>query len=295
MRSFLLEAGSLISAEDAERRVLVLENPARPGQAAITPLHYAGLQLILPGESAPGHRHTQSALRFILEGSGAFTAVDGEKAYMERGDLLLTPNWRWHEHGNEGDGPMIWLDGLDIPLVRILGASFAEKWRGAPLRSNKQPGDSEARFAAGLAPLAPDLDVASPVIRYPYARTRPALLALQNSSDVDPAHGLRMRYVNPATGGDVLPTISTELRLLHDRFAGVPVRCTESTVFVVVEGAGTTIADGRTLSWAANDVFVVPGWTWHEHRAEEQSILFSYSDRGLQQALGLWREDRRPT
>lgn len=122
-----MRAGDLISAEQAERRVLILENPGLPGTSSVVPSLYAGLQLILPGEVAPCHCHTQCALRFVMEGSGAHTAVDGEKAIMHPFDLVLTPNWHWHDHGNSSSGPMIWLDGLDIPTVRHFEASFAKK------------------------------------------------------------------------------------------------------------------------------------------------------------------------
>ncbi len=126
VRPFLMRAGEAITAEEAVRRVLILENPALRGQSAVTQSLYAGLQLILPGEVAPCHRHTQSALRFIVEGSGAYTAVDGERTTMQPGDFIITPSWTWHDHGHEGSGPVVWLDGLDIPMVRFLDAGFAE-------------------------------------------------------------------------------------------------------------------------------------------------------------------------
>ena len=127
IRPLLLESGSLIGAKEAVRRVLVLENPALRGQSSITATLYAGLQLIMPGEVAPSHRHNQSALRFIVEGKGAFTAVDGERTPMNEGDFILTPQWRWHDHGNPGDEPVIWLDGLDLPLVNTLGRSRVKR------------------------------------------------------------------------------------------------------------------------------------------------------------------------
>src|SRR6185369_13446401 len=127
IRPHVMTAGRLITAEEAERRVLVLENPALRGRSSITQSLYAGLQLILPGEVAPAHRHTQSALRLVLEGEGAYTAVDGERTTMRRGDFIVTPRWTWHDHGNEGDEPVVWLDGLDIPMVRFFDGGFAEK------------------------------------------------------------------------------------------------------------------------------------------------------------------------
>ena len=127
IRPFLIEAGQLISAREAERRVLVMENPALRGASSITRTLYAGLQMILPGEVAPSHRHTQSALRFVVEGSGAYTAVDGERVSMHPGDFIITPSWTFHDHGNPGDSPVVWLDGLDIPMVAFFDAGFAER------------------------------------------------------------------------------------------------------------------------------------------------------------------------
>ena len=118
IRPQLLRAGELTPIEKAERRVLVLCNPGHGLDKLIaTPTIYVGLQLILPGEVAPNHRHTPTAVRFVVEGSGGFTCVDGEKCPMEKGDLILTPAGLWHEHGHEGTGPVIWLDALDLPLV----------------------------------------------------------------------------------------------------------------------------------------------------------------------------------
>ncbi len=144
-RAYLLRAGDLISAEQAERRVLILENPGLPGTSSVTPSLYAGLQLILPGEVAPCHRHTQCALRFVLEGDGAYTALDGEKAVMRPFDLVLTPNWQWHDHGNTSAAPMIWLDGLDIPTVRHFDASFAERLDLPAHPETAPPGDTAGR------------------------------------------------------------------------------------------------------------------------------------------------------
>src|SRR3977135_513736 len=127
IRDYMTEAGKLITAKEAERRVLILENPGLRGQSKVTPSLFGGIQMVVPGDIAPAHRHSQSALRFILEGKGAFTAVDGERTLMEPGDFVITPSMTWHDHSNEPSEPMFWLDGLDIPLVQLLDASFAER------------------------------------------------------------------------------------------------------------------------------------------------------------------------
>ncbi|MBM3572244.1 MAG: cupin domain-containing protein, partial [Alphaproteobacteria bacterium] len=152
IRHFIVEAGGLITAKEAERRVLILENPGLRGQSRITPTLYAGLQLILPGEVAPSHRHTQSALRFVVEGDGAYTAVDGERTIMRPGDFVITPSWTWHDHGNQSDRPMVWMDGLDIPIVTMLDASFAERYGADEQPVTRPVGDSLARFGSGLLP-----------------------------------------------------------------------------------------------------------------------------------------------
>src|ERR1700724_3678393 len=153
VRPYLMQSGSLITAQEATRRVLMLMNPGLGGQASITGSLFAGLQLIMPGEVAPAHRHTQSALRFIIEGHGAYTAVDGERTLMEPGDFVITPSWTWHDHGNDTDAPMVWIDGLDIQLVRLLGASFAEGYPDDTQPVSRAQGDSFARFGHNLLPV----------------------------------------------------------------------------------------------------------------------------------------------
>jgi gentisate 1,2-dioxygenase len=293
VRSKLMEAGSLITAEEAIRRVLILENPGLPRQAAITQSLYAGLQLILPGEVAPAHRHTQSALRFVIEGSGAYTAVDGERTIMQPGDFVITPSWTWHDHGNDSADPMVWLDGLDIPLVRFLDAGFAEN-SNAPSQEQSRPvGDSVARYSQNLLPV--DWQPGSknsPIFNYPYARSREALATLANNETPDSCHGHKMRYVNPATGGSAIPTIGAFLQMLPAGFATTPYRSTDSTVFVVTEGEGESRVGETRIKWKPRDVLVVPSWSAVTHYASTEAILFSFSDRPVQQALGLWREDR---
>jgi gentisate 1,2-dioxygenase len=173
IRPYIMQAGKLITAKEAERRVLVLENPGLRGKSQITNSLYAGLQLILPGEVAPAHRHSQSALRFIVEGHGAYTAVDGEKTLMEPGDFVITPSWTWHDHGNDSQEPMVWMDGLDIPIVAAFDAQFAEGYPEERHPATRPVGDSLARYGSGLMPVGYEQRVkTSPVFNYPYSRTR---------------------------------------------------------------------------------------------------------------------------
>ncbi len=293
LREWLLEAGELITAKEAERRVLILENPGLRGQSRITTSLYAGLQLVLPGEVAPAHRHSQSALRFVIDGDGAYTAVEGERTLMSFGDFVITPPWAWHDHGNESDQPMIWLDGLDIPLASFFDASFAEPGAADTQAQTRPTGDSLARYGANMLPVDFEpRELASPIFNYPYERSREALEALKRQQEWDPCHGLKLRYVNPADGGFAMPTISAFLQLLPQGMRTRAYRSTDATVFVSTEGHGRTTIDGKTFDWGPRDIFVAPSWKWIEHEADDEAVLFSYSDRVAQQKLGFWREQR---
>ena len=289
----MTEAGSLITAKEAERRVLILENPGLRGQSKITTSLYAGIQLVMPGEVAPAHRHSQSAIRFILKGRGAHTTVDGERTFMEPGDFVTTPSMLWHDHGNTTAEPMFWLDGLDIPLVQFLDASFAESLGDEEQPVTRPEGDSFARFGHNLLPveLRPRSQ-SSPVFNYPYSHTRQALEAMKRSGEWDPCHGLKLRYTNPVTGGYAMPTMGTFIQLLPRGFSSVPYRSTDATVFTVVEGRGRTRVGAEVLEWGPKDVFVAPSWHWLRHEADDEAVLFSYSDRPVQEKLDLFREEQ---
>jgi gentisate 1,2-dioxygenase len=293
LREQVMEAGRLISAEEAERRVLILENPALRGQSCITQSLYAGLQLILPGEVAPAHRHTQSALRLVLDGQGAYTAVDGERTTMRRGDFIITPAWTWHDHGNLGEQPVVWLDGLDIPIVRFLDAGFAERSEAATQQPLRPEGDALARYGANMLPIdyAPRPAEPTRVFVYPFDRTRAALSGIALGTP-DTHHGFKLRYVNPATGASPMPTIGAFAQWLPAGFETKPYRCTDGTVHVCLEGGGEAKVGEQTWRFEENDVFVVPSWHALQIRADRACLMFSYSDRPVQQALGLWREQR---
>jgi gentisate 1,2-dioxygenase len=256
VRPVLLDAGPLITAKEAQRRVLTLENPGLGGSHRILESLYAGLQLILPGEVAPAHRHSPSALRFIIEGDGAYTAVSGEKSVMKPGDFIITPSMTWHDHGHEGAGPVVWMDGLDIPMLGLFGAMFFD----------------------------------------PYERSREALEQLRRTAEWDPAAGLKLEYIDPTRGFSAMPTISTFLQLLPKGFSGTPYRTTENTVYTVVEGGGRAIIgdgdDAIVLSWRPRDIFAIPCWVPHRLESDDDATLFSFSDRTAQVKLGIWREDR---
>ena len=297
VRERLMQAGDLITAKEAERRVLVLVNPGLRGTNKVTTSLYAGLQLILPGEVAPAHRHTQTALRFVVEGEGAYTSVDGERTTMHEGDFVITPSWTWHAHGKESDGPMVWMDGLDIPIVTLLDSSFAEGYPDEEHPETRPMGDSLARYGSGLLPVDHEpARASSPVFNYPYARTREALEQMRKTEEWDPCHGLKLKYVNPETGDFAIPTMGTFMQLLPKGFAGSRYRSTDAAIYSVVEGSGRTHISTRegdqVFEWSKRDTIVVPSWQWHHHEADDDAVLFSFSDRAAQAKLGLWREDR---
>lgn len=293
IRDDVLRAGTVISADEAERRVLIMENPALRRASSITNTLYAGLQLVLPGEVARSHRHTQSALRLVLDGDGAYTTVDGERRTMKRGDFIITPRWTWHDHGNLGNEPVIWLDGLDIPLVRALEASFAEPGAERSQSRTRPDDDNLARFGHNMVPIdhAPTPSDAPRLFVYPYSQTLQALEGIRKGP-VDSCVGYKLRYVNPATGRSPMPTIGAFAQFVPQGMETTPYRSTDGSVYVCLDGSGTVRIGEHEFRFALNDVFVVPSWMPLKILAGADVVLFSFSDRPVQEMLGLWREHR---
>lgn len=290
---YLKEACDLISTEEAERRVLVFENPGLPGQSRITPSLFAGYQIILPGEIAPAHRHVASALRFIIDGHDAYTAVAGERTMMEPGDFVITPSWTWHDHGNESNGPMVWLDGLDMHIVNLLTASFREGYPGRTHPLIRPEGSAMAEAGYNLLPV--DFEPSSqtsPIFNYPYRRTREALYKVSRMRDPDICHAYKMHYINPVNGEPAMPTITTAMQLIPKGFTSSPFKSTAGTIFSVVEGEGAVTIGDRRFVLKPKDLFVVPSWHSHHFEAESDLVIFSYSDRVVQEKLDLYRELR---
>jgi gentisate 1,2-dioxygenase len=294
VRPALLEAGAVISAEEAERRALMLINPGMKEKSAAAADLYAAIQMVLPGEIAPAHRHVAAALRLVIEGSGGYTAVNGERTQMEPGDLVLTPSWAWHDHGNSGEEPVIWLDGLDLPFVNDVEANFF----GGGLENPQEeavPADQSARLhaAGGLVPVReePWPHLYSPIVNYRWSRVRPVLEDALADGVGSPYDGALFEYANPLTGGPVLPTISCFAQALAAGAHTEAHRHTTSAVYHVVAGSGTTIVDGQEIEWGPKDTFAVPGWAVHEHvnASGEPAFLFSFTDHAVLRPLGLVR------
>jgi gentisate 1,2-dioxygenase len=294
----LAEAGQ----EGLERRMLRLANPGTPRSKTVTQTMSASVQEILPGEVAVSHRHTASAIRFALKGR-PYTTVEGDKCVMEPGDLIVTPYGAWHDYGNEGTEPGIWLDALDFPLVQYLDAVGWLDRVGAtvgydtaevpPLPPNV--GVSEKRYAGtGLRPAweGPERTRRASLIHYRWAATERALASLA-TLDASPFDDVILEYVNPMTGASLFPTIACCVQLLRPGVHTRAHRQTSSAVYLAFRGRGATIVGGQRFDWSEGDLFVVPSWLPHEHRNDgaERSILFSVHDFPAMKALGLYREE----
>jgi gentisate 1,2-dioxygenase len=283
----------VVPGRGGERRVVQFLNPALRERFATTHTLFAGMQMLLPGEVAPAHRHTAAAIRFIAEGSGAYTTVQGERCVMRRHDLVVTPNWTWHDHANVSDEPIIWLDGLDVPLVRgMLQSAFWEPYPADRQPVEREPDAVRQSPPGGLQPVVRGGDAGWPLFLYPWAQARAALDALA-ATDTSPADDVYLEYTHPGTGGHLMPTIACYLQLLRPGVQTGAHRHTSSAVYYVAEGAGTTTMDDQSFDWEAGDVLALPPWTWHAHAnrsASAPAILFSMTDRPLYEALGLYRE-----
>ena len=276
-----------------ERRAMQLFNPGLNGQWAMTNTLIAAVQVLLPGEIARAHRHTPAAIRFIMQGNGAYTAVEGEKVVMREGDFILTPSWQWHDHGNETSETVVWMDGLDVPLAKALNCIFFEMHKDLKADHGKPVNGSKALYGHGhLAPTwVKERPRFSPLMLYSFDQTMEALDALR-SHDGSPYEGIALEYTHPQTGGPVMPTMSCRIQLLRRGEKLKARRVTGSSVFHVVQGRGRTLIDGTPFDWAKGDIVALPSWALHEHAntGAGDAILFSISDRPVIEALGFYRE-----
>ena len=289
LKPLLLEAGRLTPIEKAERRVLVLANPGHGlDKMQASSAMYLGIQLLLPGEWAPAHRHTPNAVRMIIEGEGAYTTVEGEKCPMSRGDLILTPTGLWHEHGHDGTDPVTWLDVLDLPLVYYLEASYHVNGQAQPAT----PGRGDVAYAAGgvlPTPMFERSNKAYPMLRYPWQTVRGQLEALAESHPHQDA--IQVTYVNPETGRDAENILGfNALMLRPGQTLNLPVRST-AVVFHVIEGHAQVQVLGSTFTLAEADTACAPGYvpvTLTNLDAQRPSFVFMADEAPLQRKLGIY-------
>lgn len=297
LRDYVLRSIDLVTPEEAGRRVVYLENPGRREDAAAVGWLYAGLQAMNPGELAGAHWHSSTALRFIMEGQGAFTIVNGHKMTLGANDFVITPNGAWHEHGVEEDGkPCIWQDGLDIPLVNALEAGFYAVHPDLHQAVGYPVDDSVNIWGApGLRPADVHwTEPYSPLFKYQWEPTYEALLRLSGARDDNPFDGALMHYTNPVTGGDPMATMGASMQLLRAGFKGKAHRHTGSFLYHVAKGKGYSVINGQRFDWQEHDIFCVPSWAWHEHvnlSDSEDACLFSINDLPVIKKLALFYEE----
>jgi gentisate 1,2-dioxygenase len=299
VRPAIAKAPELVSPETAGRRVIMLVNPGRRDVSAAVGLLYSGIQIMRAGEAASAHKHMASALRFIMEGDGAYTIVDGERMTLGHNDFVLTPNGTWHEHGVDASGTTcIWQDGLDIPLMNALDANFYAVHPDLAQKTNR-PTDSSMRLY-GAGSLQPSFvrkawtKPYSPLLKFSWNPTYETLLQAAKVSDGSPFDGVIMDFQNPVTGGPVMPTIGASMQLLRPGEYTRAHRHTGSFVYHVAKGSGFSIIDGKRYDWGEHDIFVVPSWSAHEHANashSEDACLFAFHDLPVMQALAIYREE----
>lgn len=287
----LLKASETIGIEQAERRAIRLVSPHLPIKSTSHTLQFT-FSIVNPGEIARAHRHNMAAIRFVVQGKDAYTAVAGEKFHMQEGDLILTPNWTWHDHHNESEDPIIWLDGLDGPLIQSLNVLFFEEYEKAEQPISREPGESLSRFGFARATTSDETQLRGIPFRYAWTDTYRAL-KLMSDKESDPFDGTLLRYVNPATGGFTYPTMSCEIQLLRPQEKTRTHRHTSTSLYHVFRGQGRTSVGGTRLEWKKGDSFAVPLWQWHSHEnvAGDEAILFSINDRPVMESLRLYREE----
>ena len=290
----LRRAGEMHGLEGmAERRTLRLINPAfqkldsRRRRSTTHTVHMS-VQLLKPGELASSHRHNFGAFRFIVEGRGAYTVVEGEKFVMEPGDLILNPPMTWHGHGNDAE-PIIWLDGLDYPLLNSLQVITWEPYPGdfQPVKESFK----SAAYRVGM--VRPVWETAAGPLAYKWEDTYRTLKGLEGGEG-SPFDGVALEYVNPVDGGHTFPTMSCGIQMLRGGDATQTHRHNSSTVYHAFRGSGVTVIDGKRYEWEKGDCFVVPLWSWHSHQNRSkngEAILFSMNDRPMLEALKLYREE----
>ena len=295
LRELVLKSTELVTPEQAGRRVVYLVNDKRKDVSAAVGWLYTGIQVTKPGESTSAHKHKASALRFIMEGEGGYTVVDGNKITFEVNDFVITPNSTWHEHGCDKNGKTcIWQDGLDIPLINALEANDYAVYDGKQTVEKPTNQLPNSFASSGLIPVDLVWDKPySPLFKYAWKNVYPALLASLEVNKINPFDGIVMQYSNPLTGGHVMQTMGASMQLLPAGFKGKAHKHTGSFVYQCAKGKGFSIINGERFDWKERDIFCVPSWAWHEHHnlsETEDACIFSFNDLPVIEKLGLYQE-----
>lgn len=290
----LQEACEVLEESFTARRSILFNNPGVPSGGTTHNL-LMGIQMIKPNEIAWAHRHTLTAIRFVIKGDGkVFTVVNGEKCPMEVNDLILTPQWTWHDHQNPTLESAMWVDVLDVPFMLGLNLPFYEPYPGDKVQAVRVKRSDHLQQRAGLVrPAWEKPQKENLPMRYAWRDIEPQLRGLADSPG-SPYDGVALEYVNPITGGPTLPTLSCWIQLLRPGEHTKKHRHTSSVVYFVVGGAGTTIVGDKVLDWTKNDCFALPNWAWHEHVNQsktDEAMLFSVNDAPIVSAFGHYREE----
>ncbi|WP_397474615.1 cupin domain-containing protein [Pusillimonas sp.] len=305
-RERLMELSTLLTPQEAERMNINLVNPALKDfmPAAAMPTLRAGIQMVPPGAKAAAHRHSANAFRIVLENpeKGAYTAVQGKRLRMKRGDLVLTPNWAWHEHHNEGDKPVIWYDGLDVMMPYWIGGVFFEEMHSVTGHEFQElDGDQDDMAAAvGTGGMIQHSAVGdaqqtknSPLMHYPYENARSALQRLEDQGAGNPFEGVRLEYINPINCGPVFPSMSVSIQMISAKSTVEAMHRTENILYLTLEGSVTfNLPNNQSFTTEENDVVAIPSWVPYSITNNEQApaVLASQSDRPVFKALGWYRE-----
>jgi gentisate 1,2-dioxygenase len=298
LKELAAQAGRIVPVgRGGERRAIALANPALGGKPYATPTLWAAIQYLMPGENAPEHRHSQHAFRFVVEGEGVWTVVNGDAVRMSRGDFLPQAGWNWHAHHNAATEPMAWIDGLDIPFSYYTESQFFEVGReritGAEQTTPDRSRSERLWGYPGLRPVAKtDAMAATPLLAYRWADTDRALteqLALEDEGDactLSPGHAA-VRFTNPTNGGDVLPTMRTEMHRVRAGAETLKRREVGSSVYQVFDGTGTVTVGDKKWSVGRGDMFVVPSWAPFAAQASSATNLdlFRFGDAPIFEAL----------
>jgi gentisate 1,2-dioxygenase len=292
LRELAGRAGELITIErGGDRRVLSLANPGLEGLPYATSTLWGAVQYLNPGEHAPGHRHTPGAIRFVLEGDGVYTTVNGDACDMHPGDLILTPNWNWHDHNSSSQESMIWFDGLDLPTVNALDAIFFENYPDDLLQPIEARNRSERLYPTkGLLPAGASAAPGpghSPLLAYRWPDTDAALDGMLEERGGQMAS---LEFTDPTTGRPVMPTVACEMHRILPGERTVGTRKVGSSVLVAYRGAGATVINGTRFDWGPGDMLAVPSWAAVDHEVSTPSDLFAITDAPVLKALGLYRE-----
>ncbi len=289
-------SGQLVPiSRGGDRRAIALSNPGLKGKPFATSTMWAAVQWLNGHEVAPAHRHTAQAIRFIIDGSGSWSTVEGDRVFLERGDFVLTPPLLWHDHGSKSDERAIWMDGLDIPLNNFLDASFFEPYPAEAQEVTQVLNGTVLKYGVGqLRPAWEKRSVEYPPMHtYKWADTERALNNLAQVA-ASPFDDVALEYINPQTGGSVMPSFTCWIQMLRPGIHTKAHRQVGSAIYHVFEGSGETIINGVSYQWEQGDFFVIPSWAWHEfrnHSADGRAILFSMQDTPTIVALNKYREE----